>query len=175
MKLKFLHLNSAIKPTPISEVVMEIRIVYTLQGINLTTRHPRVTKTPRVAIVHDYYQRVKLGPPYPSASLPRDTSTGIHGWHPHYPTVHLLGMVGCHTTQRPLKLLSLCDPQITYAPLHNQCLFIRAQSTWALIDTCGDYHLRSSEHENRPHTDLPIRYSPLSPNYPTRSQVVPTF
>jgi hypothetical protein len=31
-------------------------------------------KTPQVAIVHDDYQRVKLGPPHPSAHLPHDMS-----------------------------------------------------------------------------------------------------
>jgi hypothetical protein len=39
-------------------------------------------KTPRVATVHNDYQRVEPGPPYPSASLSRDTSTGIRGWPP---------------------------------------------------------------------------------------------
>jgi hypothetical protein len=36
---------------------------------------------------HDEYQRVEPGPPYPSAALPRDTSLGIRGWHPHYHSV----------------------------------------------------------------------------------------
>jgi hypothetical protein len=42
-------------------------------------------KTPREATVHDDYQRVESGPPYPSAGLPCDTSMGTCGWPPHYP------------------------------------------------------------------------------------------
>jgi hypothetical protein len=67
-------------------------------------------KTPRVAIVHDDFQGVEPGAPYPSAGLPCDTTTGISGWPPHYPIVHSLGMVGCHPTQRLSTLLSLQDP-----------------------------------------------------------------
>jgi hypothetical protein len=70
-----------------SEGVMEIRINITLQGNKLTTRHMWFTQTPWVTIVHDNYQRVKPGPQYPSAGLPRDTLTGICGWLPHYPKV----------------------------------------------------------------------------------------
>jgi hypothetical protein len=44
-------------------------------------------KATRVATFHDDYQRIKSGPPYPSADLPRDTSPGIHGWPPYYPNV----------------------------------------------------------------------------------------
>jgi hypothetical protein len=50
-------------------------------------RHTRATNATRVATVHDDYQRVESGPPYPSAGLPRDTSSGICGWPPHYPNV----------------------------------------------------------------------------------------
>jgi hypothetical protein len=69
-----------------------------------------VTKTPHVAIVHDNYQRVKPGPSYPSACLPRDTSTSIRGWSTHYPDLHSVGMVGYRPIRWPSKLLSLWDP-----------------------------------------------------------------
>jgi hypothetical protein len=45
------------------------------------------TQAPWVATVHDDYQRVEPGPPYPSAGLPRDTLSGIYEWLPHYPKV----------------------------------------------------------------------------------------
>jgi hypothetical protein len=80
------------------------------KGNNLTTWHTWVTKAPRMIIVHDDYQRVEPGSAYPSAGLPRDISTGIRGWPPHYPSVHPLSTVGCRPTQRPSKLLSLRDP-----------------------------------------------------------------
>jgi hypothetical protein len=54
MKLTILHLNATTKPSPISEGVAEIRINSQLyKGINLTTRHTRARRAPRVAIIHD--------------------------------------------------------------------------------------------------------------------------
>jgi hypothetical protein len=43
----------------------------------------------------------------------------------------------------------------------------------SLIDIGRGYHLQSSELRTRPHTDLTIRYSSLSPNCPTRSHIKP--
>jgi hypothetical protein len=52
---------------PISKGIAEIRInIQPCKGNNLTTRHTWATKAPRVAIVHDDYQRVVPAPPYPS-------------------------------------------------------------------------------------------------------------
>jgi hypothetical protein len=63
-----------------------------------------------VATVHDDDQRVELGPCYPSACLPHDTSLG-------YPLVaytlsliHHGRMVAYRPTQQPTKLISLWDP-----------------------------------------------------------------
>jgi hypothetical protein len=54
IKLIILHLDSANKPTPISEGVMEIRINnQPYKGINLTTQHTQARRAPRVATVHD--------------------------------------------------------------------------------------------------------------------------
>jgi hypothetical protein len=54
MKVELLRLGTANKPSPISEGVTEIRINnQSCKGINLTTRHTRARRTPRVAIVHD--------------------------------------------------------------------------------------------------------------------------
>jgi hypothetical protein len=54
MKVELLRLNTAKKPSPISEGVVEIRINnQPCKGINLTTRHTQVQRTPRVATVHD--------------------------------------------------------------------------------------------------------------------------
>jgi hypothetical protein len=77
------------------------------------------------------------------------TSTGFRGWPTHYPSVHPLSKIGYHPTQQSLKLLSLRNPIISYATVHNQCLFLKAQLTCSLIDTGGGYDLRSSEHKNR--------------------------
>jgi hypothetical protein len=54
MKVESLHLDSANKPSPISEDVAEIQINnQPYKGINLTTRHTQARRIPRVAIVHD--------------------------------------------------------------------------------------------------------------------------
>jgi hypothetical protein len=54
MELKLLHLDSAIKPLPISEGVAEIRIKsQPCKGNNLTTLHTWATKAPQVATVYD--------------------------------------------------------------------------------------------------------------------------
>jgi hypothetical protein len=54
MKVELLCLNTANKPSPISEGVTEIRINNQLcKGINLTTRHKQTQRAPRVATIHD--------------------------------------------------------------------------------------------------------------------------
>jgi hypothetical protein len=94
MKVELLCLNTPIKPSPISEGVAEIRIVYTLQGIkpNNTTHVVHEDTTSDHSSWRD--QGDDPGPPHPSARLPRDTVTGIRGWPMYYPDVHLLDMVG---------------------------------------------------------------------------------
>jgi hypothetical protein len=54
MKLIILCLNTANKPSLISESVAEIRInSQPCKGINLTTRHTPAQRAPRVATIHD--------------------------------------------------------------------------------------------------------------------------
>jgi hypothetical protein len=54
MKVELLRLDSANKPSPISEGVAEIQInSQHCKGINLTTQHTQVWRAPRVATVHD--------------------------------------------------------------------------------------------------------------------------
>jgi hypothetical protein len=53
MKVELLYLDSANKPSLISEGVMEIRInSQPYKGINMTTRHTRAKQASRVATVH---------------------------------------------------------------------------------------------------------------------------
>jgi hypothetical protein len=134
-------------------------------------RYMCVTKTPRVAIVHGNYQRVEPSPPYPSAGLPCDTLMDIRGWRPHYPSMHLLGMVGCGPTQRSSKLLSLQDS--IYPVCSSTYLLIVPQGPTdaGLNQHRRGYHLWSFEHNNIPLPDLPIRYSPLSPSCPAQFHI----
>jgi hypothetical protein len=54
-----------------------------------------------------------------------------------------------------------------------KCLFIRTQLMWALTDIGGGLPPWSNEFQIRPLPFLPIHYSPLSPNCPTRSPSMP--
>jgi hypothetical protein len=54
MKLIILCLNTANKPSPMSEAVKEIRIdSKPCKAINPTTRHTQAKRAPRVATIHD--------------------------------------------------------------------------------------------------------------------------
>jgi hypothetical protein len=54
MKVELLHLNTANKPSPIFEGVMEIQInSQPCKGINLTTRHTHARRAPRVTTIHN--------------------------------------------------------------------------------------------------------------------------
>jgi hypothetical protein len=144
------------KPHPHPRVSQRFESIVTLQGINLTTRHMWATKATRVATFHDGYQRVEPGPPYPSVIIHTKTTTGSPWVARTLSKCHSWSTVGCHPTQRPSKLLSLRDPIILVcASIQLNAYCNRAQPTWSLIDTCGGYHLRSSEYENRPLSTFP--------------------
>jgi hypothetical protein len=75
--------------------VMKIRINnQPCKGINLTTRHTRAQRAPRVATIHDEVKemiRAHLTLVHSSMRMPQWTH---HGWPMHYPNIHPLGMVG---------------------------------------------------------------------------------
>jgi hypothetical protein len=136
--------------SPVSEGVAETRINITLQDINLATRHTWATKAIQVATFRDDYQRVELGPPYPSVIFHVKTLMGSSWVARTLSQCHPWSTVGCRPTQRPSTLLSLWDPInliCTITQLIACCN--RAQPMRSLIDTGGGYHLRSSEYENR--------------------------
>jgi hypothetical protein len=146
------------------------------KGINLTTRHTWDRREPQVATVHDNYQRVKPGPPYPSvifhtyasADTPWVARTLSHCTPVKY-------MVGCRPTQRPSKLLSLETPYITYAPVHNQVL-VHLDPTdaslnrhrWGLPPWSFEFMIQTT-------LNLPIQYSSFSSNCPARSHIKPFY
>jgi hypothetical protein len=68
MKLIILRLNTANKPSPMSESVTEIRINnQPYKGINLTTRHMQARRAPQVATIHDVAKKLGRVLPRPSA------------------------------------------------------------------------------------------------------------
>jgi hypothetical protein len=135
MKLIILHLNTANKPSPISEGVIDIRInCQPCQGINLTTRHMHVGRAPQVATIHHAVKETGRVLPLPSAVFHAYASadTSWVAWH--YPFYTSISEVRYRPTHRHTKLLSLGNP---YVP----CLFNRAQLMWALIDIGRGCHL----------------------------------
>jgi hypothetical protein len=67
MKVELLCLGAANKPSPISEGVTEIQINnQPYKGINLTTRHTKARRAPRVATVHDAVKESGRVLPHPS-------------------------------------------------------------------------------------------------------------
>jgi hypothetical protein len=58
-----------------------------------------VSETQRVATISDNDQGVESGPPYPSARILHDFSTGIRLWTLYYLDLHPGGMVGYRPTQ----------------------------------------------------------------------------
>jgi hypothetical protein len=76
MKVELLCLDKVIKPSPISEGVMEIRIdSQPCKGNNLTTQQVCAMKAPRVARVHNVIK--ELGRVLPSLLL---SSTQVPRW-----------------------------------------------------------------------------------------------
>jgi hypothetical protein len=125
-----------------------------------------------VAIVRDDNQRVELSPPYPSACLPRDTSLG-YPWVSHtLSLMHPGSMVGYYPTRRPTKRLSLWDPINPICSSTQSNLLARARRSVINQHRRG-LPPQSSDHENTPLPDLPIRYSPHPLVCPTWSQIVP--
>jgi hypothetical protein len=145
MKVEWLHLNITNKLSPISEGVTKIWInSQPCKGINLTTWHTQ-------AGGHHEWQQFTTWPKSQAGSylalvsssscMPRWTH---RGWPERYPIIHLWSEVRYRPTHRYTKLLSLGIPYVLYALVQFNCLFIRAQPTWALIDTGGGYHLGAS-------------------------------
>jgi hypothetical protein len=141
MKVELLHLDSANKPSPISESVAETRInSQPCKAINLTRRHTHAGGH------HEWQQFTTWSKSWvgyyltlvPSSKrMPRRTH---RGW-PDTISYNIHKEVGYRPTQRHSKLLSLGIPYVPYASVHFKCLFIRTQPTWALNDTGGGYHL----------------------------------
>jgi hypothetical protein len=117
-----------------------------------------------VTTFHDDYQRVELGPPYPSGILHVKTSMGSPWLARTLSQCHPWSTVGCRPTQRPSMLLSLWGPinPVCVSKQLNACCN-RAQPMRSLIDTGRGYHLRSFEYENRPLSTFPsgILHFPL--------------
>jgi hypothetical protein len=72
------------------------------------------------------------------------------GWPEHYPNVHLWSMVGCHPTQRPLKLLSLRDRKKSQMRQYTTQTCSPGPEDRSFINLGRDYHLGAPNLRSRP-------------------------
>jgi hypothetical protein len=176
MKLVILRLDSVNKSSPISEGVVEIWINnHPCKGINLTTRHTRARRTPRVAIVHDAIKEmmrahltlVHVFHTYVSA----DTPWVAHALS-HYTSVRYGRIASVSAAHDAAQFRdSICPVCVSIFQM-----LVRSDPT----DTGLKRHRRglppwSSEFQIRPLPFLPIQYSPFSPNCPARSPIMPSI
>jgi hypothetical protein len=176
MKLIILCLNTTIKPSPISEGAAEIWInSQPCKVVNLTTRDTWAKRVPwRVATNQDVIKESGWVLPHPSAIFYAYASMD---------TTWVARMLS-HCT--PMKQGKVSSKSVTHEATkfvrHHisrmcqyiiKCLFNKAQPTWSLIDTGGGYHLGALNLWFRPLSTFPIQYSPLSPNCPTWSPILP--
>jgi hypothetical protein len=166
MRLINLRLDAVNKPSPMSEGVVEIRInSQPCKGINLTTRHIQVRRALRVATIH--LTLVHIFHAYASADTP---------W-----VAHALFRCTPVRYGRIASILATHD-----ATLFGDSIYPICVSTFQMLvhsdptDAGLNRHKRglppwSSEFQIRPLNLIPIQYSPLSPNCPARSLIMPTF
>jgi hypothetical protein len=142
MKVELLRLDSANKPSPISEGVTEIRINSQLcKGINLTTPHTWARRAPRVATVHDVVKETI-----------RAHLTLVHVIHV-YALVDTPWVAHAQSHCTPVRYGRIASISATLDATQSgdsmfhmhqyiiKCMFIQTQPTWALINTSGGYHL----------------------------------
>jgi hypothetical protein len=144
MKLIILRLDSANKPSPMSEGVTEIRINnQPCKGINLTTRHAQARRAPWLARIHDevketirpYHTLVHVFHVYASANTPWVAHALSH-----YTPIMYGGVASISAAHDASQFGdSKCPIRVSTF----MCLFIQTQLTRALIDTGGGYHLEA--------------------------------
>jgi hypothetical protein len=129
MKLIILYLNTAKKPSPMSEGVAEIRINnQPCKDINLTTRHTQAQRAPRVATIHDVIKKSGQVLPRPSAVFHAYASADtpwVARTLSHYTSVKR-GKVSFNSSTH--EATQFVGPhKIPYAPVHNSNLLIGAR------------------------------------------------
>jgi hypothetical protein len=162
MKLIILRLNTANKPSPMFEGVVEIQINnQPCKGINLTTWHTQARKTPRVATIHNEVKEmisthltlVHVFHAYASTDTPWVAHALSHFTSIRYGRIASVSVAHV-ATQFGDSICPVCISAFKW-------LFNKAQSTQALIDTGGGYHLeapnfRSDHSSSFPSNILPI-------------------
>jgi hypothetical protein len=144
MKVELLRLDSANKPSPMSEGVAEIRINnQSCKGINLTTWHTHAQRASRVATIHDEVKQtirvhltlVHVFHVYASVDTPWVAHALSYFTSVRYDRIASVSVVH-DAAQFGDSICPVCISTF-------KCLFIRCQPTWGLTDTGGGYHLEA--------------------------------
>jgi hypothetical protein len=127
-----------------SEGVVEIRINnQPCKGINLTTWHTQARRAPWVATIHDVTKKLGRVLPHPSAVFHAYASADIPwvAWTlSHYTSVKW-GKVSSNSSK--YEATQFGDSICLVCVSTFKCLFIRTQSTHALLDIGRGYHLEA--------------------------------
>jgi hypothetical protein len=176
MNLIILCLDSANKPSPISEGAVEIQTNnQPCKGIDLTTWHTQAQRTPRVAIVHDAVKEtirahltlVHVFHAHASADTPWVAHALSHYTPVRYGRIASVSVVQdatqfgnsiCPVCVNTFQMLVHLDPTDAGLKRHRRGLWPWSSKFWI-----------------RPLPFLPIQYSPFSPNCPARSPIMPTI
>jgi hypothetical protein len=144
MKLIILRLNTANKPSSMSEGVAEIQINnQPCKGINLTTWHTQARRTPRVAKIHDVTKKPGRVLPHPSTVFHAYASVDtpwVARTLSHYTSMKW-GKVSSNSSTH--KAIQFGDSICPVCVSTFKCLFNRVQPTRSLIDTGRGYHLEA--------------------------------
>jgi hypothetical protein len=176
MKVELLRLNTANKPPPISEGVVEIRInSQPCKGINLTTQHTQAQRAPWVSTIHDVTKKPGQVLPHPSAVFHAYASAD---------TSWVARTLSHYTSMKRGKVSS--NSSIHEATQFGDFICPVCVSTFQMLVQQGstdaglNRHRRglppwSSEYQIIPLPFLPIQYSLFSPNCPARSHFKPFY
>jgi hypothetical protein len=176
IKLIILCLDSANKPSPISEGVTEIRInSQHYKGINLTTPHTKARRAPRVATVHDAIKETI-----------RAHLTLVHIFHA-YASVDTTWVAHALSHYTPVRYGRIASVSVAHdATQFGDSICLVCVSTFQMlvhsdpINVGLKRHRRglppwSSEYQITPLPFLPIQYFLFPPNCPARSPIMPTI
>jgi hypothetical protein len=176
MKLIILCLDATNKPSPTFEGVVEIRMnSQPCKGINLITRHMQARRAPRVATIHDeaketiraHLTLVHISHAYASVDTPWVAHALSHCTPMRYGRIASTSATQDATQFREsICPLCVCTFQML---VHSDAIDVGLnRHRWGLPPWSSEYHIG-------PLPFLPIQYSPLSPNCPAQSPIMPTI
>jgi hypothetical protein len=176
MKLIILRLNTANKPSPMSEGVAKIWINnQPCKGINLTTWHTQARRAPRVATIHDVTKKPGRALPRPNAVFHAYASADtpwVARTLSHYTSVKW-GKVSFNSSTHEATQFgdSICPVRVSTF----KWLFNRAQPMQALIVIGGGYHLEALNFRSDQSSSFPSSILPFSLIAPPNLQLCQPF